>query len=84
MRHGSPTSVRIELAYEPDAVRLRIADDGCGFDPTVRANGPRWGLMGMQERAKRIGGFLSIQSSPGAGTAVEIRVAGESRKGRSM
>jgi len=84
VRHGNPTAVRIELAYEPDAVRLRVADDGCGFDPRVRANGSRWGLMGMQERATRIGGSLSIQSSPGAGTSVEARVTGESGKRRSM
>jgi signal transduction histidine kinase len=84
VRHGKPNAIQVQLAYEPDALRLRVSDDGRGFDPDVPTNGPRWGLMGMQERAKRIGGSLIIQSRPGAGTAVETRVTGVSSMRRSM
>jgi signal transduction histidine kinase len=61
-------------------VQLRVADDGCGFDPDQRRGDDcqRWGLVGMQERARRIGGDLSITSSPGKGTEIAARVPGPS------
>jgi signal transduction histidine kinase len=70
-RHGNATRVHIELACDP--LRLRVIDDGTGFDPTAGA--PGFGLGGMQERAALVGAELSVRSGPGAGTevAVELR-----------
>jgi two-component system nitrate/nitrite sensor histidine kinase NarX len=55
-------------------VALRVSDDGCGFDVGAEpADGlEHLGLLGMEERAERIGALLTIHSTPGAGTVVEV------------
>ncbi|MBI3177814.1 MAG: sensor histidine kinase, partial [Chloroflexi bacterium] len=57
---------------------IRVRDDGKGFPAPERvsalAASGHYGLMGMQERAELIGGRLTIASSPGAGTAIELRL----------
>jgi signal transduction histidine kinase len=70
-RHGNATRVHIELSCDP--LRLRVVDDGTGFN--VAAKGPGFGLGGMQERATLVGAEFSVRSRPGAGTevAVELR-----------
>jgi signal transduction histidine kinase len=70
-RHGNATRVHVELSTEP--LRLRVIDDGTGFDPSVCT--PGFGLGGMRERAALVGAELSVRSGPGAGTevAVELR-----------
>jgi signal transduction histidine kinase len=70
-RHGGATVVHVELATDP--LRLRVIDDGCGFDPATC--GPGFGLGGMRERAALVGAELIVRSGPGTGTevAVELR-----------
>jgi signal transduction histidine kinase len=70
-RHGGATRVHVELSSAP--LRLRVIDDGAGFDPAVCT--PGFGLGGMRERAALVGAELSVRSGPGAGTevAVELR-----------
>jgi signal transduction histidine kinase len=70
-RHGGATRVHVELSTAP--LRLRVIDDGAGFDPA--ACEPGFGLGGMRERAALVGAELSVRSGPGAGTevAVELR-----------
>jgi signal transduction histidine kinase len=70
-RHGDATRVHVELSTAP--LRMRVTDDGSGFDPAVSGTG--FGLGGMRERAALVGAELSVRSDPGAGTevAVEIR-----------
>ena len=70
-RHGGATVVHVELTAEP--LRLRVVDDGSGFDTTASTTG--FGLGGMRERAELVGAELSVRSGPGAGTevAVELR-----------
>jgi signal transduction histidine kinase len=70
-RHGGATRVHVELSTDP--LRLRVIDDGAGFDPATC--GPGFGLGGMRERAALVGAELSVRSGPGAGTevAVELR-----------
>jgi signal transduction histidine kinase len=67
---------RIEVILErrADAVRLVIEDDGIGFDAGGDANGRGFGLIGMRERAALVGGSLEIESAPGQGTTVFVRV----------
>jgi two-component sensor histidine kinase len=71
-RHAGATIIRVELHQEPGLIRLRITDDGCGFDAgaLLSAGTAHYGLTGMQERAARIGGRLTVTSST-AGTVVE-------------
>jgi signal transduction histidine kinase len=73
LKHAEASSVRIELTYGADSVSVAVHDDGKGFDPhRTLVIGDRFGLTGMQERAKRLGGKLDVQSSPGHGTRVEV------------
>ena len=61
-----------EILYE---VQLIIQDDGHGFDPDVVAqDGGHFGLLGMSERVKLLGGRLSIQSTPGSGTYIVVSI----------
>jgi signal transduction histidine kinase len=73
MRHGRAGRVEVSLEQE-GTLRLRIADDGCGFDVAARegAADAGFGLLAMQERARALGGALSVRSEPGAGATIEI------------
>ena len=59
-------------------MRLRINDDGVGFDPaaaTKLLSEGHFGLAGMRERVEMVGGHLSIDSAPGQGTTVDVEMA---------
>ncbi|MGH8568962.1 MAG: sensor histidine kinase, partial [Gammaproteobacteria bacterium] len=71
IKHANASRFEVKLLFEPHGTQLQILDDGKGFDPTLPYDG--FGLIGMRERAGRIGGDLTIASSPGKGS--EIRVA---------
>ena len=73
VRHAEAGQVVVELRYETTALRLSVVDDGAGFVMDEVASG-RFGLVGMRERADRIGGELEIVSEPGSGTALRLRV----------
>jgi signal transduction histidine kinase len=88
-RHAQAESVLIQLGVEHGELRIEIEDDGRGFDagtPRPDADRPHWGLIGIAERAELLGGTARVDSSPGHGTRVEIRVPlpaavlGEQRK----
>jgi signal transduction histidine kinase len=75
--HSQARRIETEVAYSTNLFRLRIRDDGKGMDPDVTNQGERighWGLGGMGERAKRLGGELEVWSEPGAGTEVDLRI----------
>lgn len=72
-KHARATHVAVTLAYEPTAVRLRIRDDGVGFDvaalqprPSAAAPWSGFGLLGMRERLTALRGTLTLTSSDGA------------------
>jgi signal transduction histidine kinase len=76
-QHACARRIEAAIQYDPDVFRLRIRDDGKGIDPAVLQQGARaghWGLPGIRERAKRIGGRLALWSETGAGTEVELTV----------
>lgn len=76
LRHGHATRIDIELAFEADLVRLTIKDDGRGFDmdhAPAEQDG-HFGLVGMRERAKQLGGHLTLRSAPGQGTQIDVQV----------
>jgi signal transduction histidine kinase len=73
-KHSIATKIEIELIYESDRCSLRIKDNGQGFDTVNLSVGDRFGLLGMTERAKRIGAQLTIQSQIGEGTEVRVVV----------
>jgi signal transduction histidine kinase len=68
-RHADAKSVQVSVEETDGRVRLVVADDGRGFT-AVGAQG-HFGLLGMRERVKALGGWLEIDSTPGAGTRIE-------------
>jgi signal transduction histidine kinase len=75
LRHAKATRVAVTLADERGTVVARVVDDGVGFDPSARVlRARRLGLTSMQDRAEALGGALAIDSAPGRGTTVELRV----------
>ncbi len=72
-RHAGASGVDVRLVATPEQVRLVVEDDGRGFDASSVA-GERHGLVGINERARMLGGSFEVRSSPGAGTRVEVTV----------
>jgi signal transduction histidine kinase len=76
-RHAKAQEVEVEIRYDHEQFRLRVRDDGKGIDSVVLAgHAPEghFGLAGMRERAKLIGGTLTVWSEAGDGTEVELRI----------
>ena len=69
--HANASRIEIELAAGERAVVLRVRDDGTGFDPAVRDD-ERFGLRGMEERARLAGGVLRVESGARSGTLIEV------------
>jgi PAS domain S-box-containing protein len=72
-RHADATQVTISSWREGPEIVIRIADDGRGFDPQ-KVTGASFGLLSMQERARSLGGDLSIESGTVTGTTVTARL----------
>lgn len=68
VKHGRARNIEVALEC-PDEWRLRIRDDGCGFNAAESARG--FGLQSMRRQAHALGGRLRVRSDPGAGTTVE-------------
>jgi len=87
-KHAAARTLRLSLSYRARDVRLTVVDDGRGFvvDPEFRSYGGHWGLLGMKERAIRIGANLRVTSAPGQGTELVLvvprRVASRARSER--
>jgi signal transduction histidine kinase len=76
-RHAHAKNAHVNLEQTAEAIRVKITDDGAGFDPK-RTRG--MGLLGMTERVKRLNGAIEIESKPEAGTTIraELPLAGAS------
>lgn len=72
LRHAQAQKIFVELTFDAEQVRLCIQDDGQGFDPQHQEEGGGFGLIGMRQRAERIGGQLTVVSQPGQGTEVAV------------
>lgn len=73
LHHAEARRIRVRLAAEGPDVVLEVGDDGRGFDP-LRA-GEGLGLTTMRQRAERLGARWEIESAPGRGTTVRVRLA---------
>ncbi len=76
-QHAQAAQVHVRLQFARDGLSVHIVDDGIGFRGHMRSaeqDSFHYGLQGMRERAERIGGILSLESEPGAGTSVCLRL----------
>jgi signal transduction histidine kinase len=71
-RHAEATHVRIALTLDRGRLRLRIEDNGRGFDPQHVDDGH--GLQSMSRRTHALGGEFLLRSDPGAGTTIDVRI----------
>jgi len=76
-QHAQAARIEVEIWYDQRQLRLRIRDDGKGIDLEVLESGARaghYGLPGLQERAKVVGGKVTVRSEPGSGTEIELTI----------
>jgi len=78
-RHASARSLQVTVNRTGGRVLFSVLDDGAGFDKRTDRG---FGLLGMEERVRRLGGKLRIETSPGRGTAIvaELPLAEEARE----
>ena len=76
VHHGQATQIRVQTRFEENNFRVRVVDDGFGFDvETVKTMcGSHFGLTGMRERIERLGGCFLVDSTPGSGTLLSFEV----------
>lgn len=73
-KHARATRVRIGIEHDQQGMTIQICDDGVGFDPEVSIDESHVGLSIMKERAARVGAECQVQSAPGKGTCVLIKL----------
>ena len=76
-KHAQAERVEVEIRYDEKQLRLRVRDDGKGIDPKLLGEDERaghFGMRGMRERAKLLGGKLAVWSELDSGTEVELRI----------
>jgi signal transduction histidine kinase/ligand-binding sensor domain-containing protein len=77
MRYAEARQLEVEIRYDERLFRLRVRDDGKGIAPGILEQGRvpgHWGLHGMRERAKLLGGNLEVRSEINSGTEVDLTV----------
>jgi signal transduction histidine kinase len=89
LQHAQAGRIDVEIRYEQRQLWLRIRDNGKGIDTNVLESGARaghYGLPGLQERTKLVGGKLTVSSKPESGTEIELTIPAsvvyESESGR--
>ena len=73
-RHAGASRATVRLAHQEGGIFLRVEDNGRGFDPGTVPGGEHQGLVNMRDRAASVGGQLEVDSSPGKGTRIIVRV----------
>ena len=76
-RHSNAKRIEVEILYDERRLRVLVRDDGKGIDPKCLSDdrrGGHYGLRGMRERAKLIGGQLTVWSELNSGTEVELSI----------
>jgi signal transduction histidine kinase len=71
-RHAAASLVEVRLRAQNGRIELRVHDDGRGFLPSSVTDRPSLGLLGIEERARRLGGTAAIESVPGQGTTLVV------------
>ena len=76
LKHAKARVVWVKLEIQDRVLRLRVRDDGQGFEPSGAFSivDGHFGILGMRERAQRLGGKFALESHPGSGTEIEVSV----------
>ena len=74
IRHSRATEMHLSLSQTRTTCEARLRDNGVGFNVAAAEGSSHYGLRGMRERIRKIGGDLSLQSAPGKGTEIHITV----------
>lgn len=72
--HAAATQVHVSLTADQGSCRLAVRDNGSGFDPAAPRGAGRFGLIGLAEGALHLDGELCVDSAPGRGTTLQVRV----------
>ena len=76
VKHANARKVRVTIVRDGDCIRIRVEDNGIGFDPAEidshEGRARRFGLFSIRERLHHLGGHVEIESSPGRGTLVSL------------
>lgn len=86
-KHSRASVVQVRFHEEGNAVCLEIEDDGCGFvveGARMGKGSKRLGLLGMKERVEMVGGSFAVESSPGKGTKIRIRILQRARPAKKL
>jgi len=82
VEHAQALHAVVTLTYSPEGVSLDVRDDGRGFSGAPRGSAGRGlGLRGIRDRAEALGGELFVESAPGEGTALAVRIPVEVPRG---
>lgn len=80
-KHSNAKNVRVDVQRAERGFHIRVSDDGAGFDVVANQNKPgHLGLVAMRERASIAGGWLTVESTPGAGTVVDFWLPDDQEK----
>ena len=78
VKHSKAETATIHLDFRLESLVITVTDDGIGFEsPRARAESPirsGFGITSMQERARLIGGYVSVESAPGRGAVVNVEI----------
>lgn len=69
--HASPTELKLRIIYGVRGLSLEVHDDGCGFDQS-QVSGEHYGLLGITERVRQLGGTLQVSSVAASGTGISV------------
>jgi signal transduction histidine kinase len=72
--HADTASARVDLAADGRALELTVEDEGRGFDAATLTDSTRLGILGMRERAELLGGTFELETAPGRGTRIHVRL----------
>jgi signal transduction histidine kinase len=74
VKYAGATRVKVSLAVENKQIILSVVDDGTGFDASVFVREETMGLRNMKQRAQLLGGTLGLETKPGYGTRIKVRI----------
>jgi signal transduction histidine kinase len=84
LKHSKASRVIVGFCINENVFEIKIQDNGVGFEPSLKEHSERNGLTNMRVRATEIGGRLEIESHPGAGTIILLRVPLTASSGQSQ